>query len=272
MTGNGRRVLLMCATIYPPDADFAVISHSRIREMCIAVTLIGLVWIWLISPPGSGIDRLRGLSINAHRVVEAVEARGVLRAAIANEHLMVFAIAARGEVITDDRIAALAAGMDSDFAELSATCRQRLGLTLAGTQVTGRGLTHVRHLTGLRILLLPQTTTDADVAAIASMTELEQLGLSGSHVTDDGLRHVAQLVSLRRLYLDRTQVTDDGLAYLEGLSQLEVICLDDTQITDPGLMHLAHLAGLRTLQIRRTQVTENGISAFQAVHAARIVH
>ena len=60
-------------------------------------------------------------------------------------------------------------------------------------------------------------TSDAELAHIGQLTQLEQLNLRESAaVTDAGLAHVKGLTRLRILYLRGTQVTDAGLAHIEG--------------------------------------------------------
>ena len=60
-------------------------------------------------------------------------------------------------------------------------------------------------------------------------------GLVGSDGTDAGVAHLKGLTQLQLLELGNTKVTDAGLANLKGLTQLQSLDLHGTQITDAGL-------------------------------------
>jgi hypothetical protein len=137
-----------------------------------------------------------------------------------------------------------------------------------------------------RVYLPSYVGTDATVALLADLTELEELSLSGA--TDDGLKHLRKLKNLRRLrlegrgYTDRcltelkhwpalvelsladTRVTDKGLEHLQAVPQLEVLALrlapfSSSQVTDAGLKHLAKLDKLRFLDLHCCAVTDAGL-------------
>ena len=56
--------------------------------------------------------------------------------------------------------------------------------------------------------------------------------------TDAGVAHLQGLPNLERLDLRRTGVTDAGLAHLKGLTKLAVIDLGGTPVTDTGVREL----------------------------------
>ena len=60
--------------------------------------------------------------------------------------------------------------------------------------------------------------TDADLAPLAGMTDLEVLDLSYTKVTDAGLKHVAKLTKLKQLSVYGTKVSDAGLVHLKGVT------------------------------------------------------
>ncbi len=80
--------------------------------------------------------------------------------------------------------------------------------------------------------------TDAGLAQIGQLENLEQLRLASSQVTDAGMEHLAGLTKLRFLHLLDAPITDAGLDRLHGLTQLESLYLDHTQVTDAGLARL----------------------------------
>jgi len=59
---------------------------------------------------------------------------------------------------------------------------------------------------------------------LSQLPELQELDLSGTHISDQGLPHLYALHDLRRLSLVRTDITPDGLQNLE-------LALPDCQIT-----------------------------------------
>ena len=67
-------------------------------------------------------------------------------------------------------------------------------------------------------------------------------------MTDAGLALLKGLPQLQMLYLYGTQVTDAGLAHLKGLSRLRRIGLSDTQVTGVGVARLK--VALPTAEVR----------------------
>ncbi len=92
---------------------------------------------------------------------------------------------------------------------------------------------------------------------------VEKVRFSGPSVTDADLAHLAGLTNLEGLYLSGTQVTDAGLAHLAGLTNLQELDLGNTQVTDAGLAHLAGLTNLVELYLTNTQVTDAGVEALR---------
>ena len=101
--------------------------------------------------------------------------------------------------------------------------------------------------------------TDADLAPLAGMTDLEVLDLSYTKVTDAGLKHVAKLTKLKQLSVYGTKVSDAGLVHLKGVTSLETLFLAETVIGDKGLEHLTGLGSLQAVELDQTQVTDAGL-------------
>ena len=80
--------------------------------------------------------------------------------------------------------------------------------------------------------------SDAGLAQIGQLENLEQLRLASPKVTDAGMEQVARLTKLRFLHLLNAPVGDAGLDKLHGLTQLESLYLDHTNVTDEGLARL----------------------------------
>lgn len=56
--------------------------------------------------------------------------------------------------------------------------------------------------------------TDAGLARLTALSELEWLTLSGTRITNAGLAHLHRLASLKGLMLANTQVDQTGIAAL----------------------------------------------------------
>ncbi len=59
--------------------------------------------------------------------------------------------------------------------------------------------------------------------------------IQGRNVTDAGLAHLASLTQLQELSLDNTHINDAGLVHLTGMTQLQQLYLDGTQTTYSGV-------------------------------------
>jgi hypothetical protein len=57
--------------------------------------------------------------------------------------------------------------------------------------------------------------TDAALASLAGLSNLQYLNLYGTAITDEGLKHIAGLKQLRRLYLWQTKASYDPAMALE---------------------------------------------------------
>jgi hypothetical protein len=58
--------------------------------------------------------------------------------------------------------------------------------------------------------------TDADLADLSELTDVDVLDLSDTRVSDAGLRHLQRLTRLVLLMLDGTEVTPKGVEELRG--------------------------------------------------------
>ncbi|MFM9962787.1 MAG: hypothetical protein ACKV2Q_16375 [Planctomycetaceae bacterium] len=86
-------------------------------------------------------------------------------------------------------------------------------LNLRGTEVTDKGLEHLKELKSLVRLHLERTKiTDAGLAHLAALENLEYLNLYGTEVTDAGVQSLAGLKKLKKLYVWQTKVTEEGQA------------------------------------------------------------
>ncbi len=84
-------------------------------------------------------------------------------------------------------------------------------LNLRGTEITDKGLEHLKDLKSLVRLHLERTKiTDAGLANLAGLENLEYLNLYGVEVTDAGVQSLAGLKKLKRIYVWQTKMTEEG--------------------------------------------------------------
>lgn len=65
--------------------------------------------------------------------------------------------------------------------------------------------------------------TDADLAGLGFLTELELVKIASNGITDDGVRHLLKLSSLTSLTLYSVNITDDCLDQLARLDSLRML-------------------------------------------------
>ena len=123
-----------------------------------------------------------------------------------------------------------------------AACRKLWGLysiSVSSTQVTAKGIAHLKGLPNLHHLALVRTQlSDAALGQLGGLTKLEDLCLSQTDVSDAGLEHLGEMPRLREMDLSWTHVTDAGLTHLTGLPRLRNLDLSHTQVTDAGVATL----------------------------------
>ncbi|MEN6332849.1 MAG: M56 family metallopeptidase [Phycisphaerales bacterium] len=133
-------------------------------------------------------------------------------------------------------------------------------LSLAGTEVTGEGLGHLKGTPDLRWLCLASTPlNDEGAAHLADLGSLEYLNLRYTKITDAAMAHVARIRGLKWLSLDADAVGDEGMAQLKASTSLQGLSLWKCGITDKGLEPLAGLTNLVVLELVDTRITDRGL-------------
>jgi hypothetical protein len=133
------------------------------------------------------------------------------------------------------------------------------------------GVDYFGHISSVWLYAIA-TDADSALVPVRSLTQLQQLGLSGSSVSDSGLAQLRGTTSLRRLDLDYTKFTDTGLEHLYGLKGLSVLRLNGTRITDAGLARLKGLTNLAELDIAGTHVTDLGLAHLKGLKRLSILN
>lgn len=128
--------------------------------------------------------------------------------------------------------------------------RQLRRLWMENTRVDDFGVDHVRALHGLEWLNFGGTAiTDAGLKKLEGMEHLLWLSVANTKVTDAGIRHVGALKSLKALFLHRTSTSDSGLGPLVSLDNLLDLDLSETEITDVGLVRIGEISTLKRLHL-----------------------
>jgi uncharacterized membrane protein/mono/diheme cytochrome c family protein len=102
---------------------------------------------------------------------------------------------------------------------------------------------------------------DEQIKLLTPLAEqIAWLKLGGTKVTDASLAEIGKLKNLNKLHLEHTAVTDAGLAHLKNLPYLEYVNLVETKITDAGLKNIASMKGLRSVYVWQSAVTDSAVS------------
>jgi hypothetical protein len=119
--------------------------------------------------------------------------------------------------------------------------------------------------------------TDRGVAVLARFEGLKELHLShqlyqregrtniylGPALTDAGLASLKGLKNLEVLSVDGAEITDAGLEALLEMPRLEVLDLSKTKVSDAGLETLKRIKKLRFVRLDGSRVTCQGAQALQ---------
>src|SRR5712691_1561523 len=102
---------------------------------------------------------------------------------------------------------------DDHLVPIKALANLIYSLNLRGTEVTDKGLEHLKDVKSLVRLHLERTKiTDAGLPNLAGLENLEYLNLYSTEITDAGLQTLAGLKNLKKLYVWQTKVTEEGQA------------------------------------------------------------
>lgn len=104
----------------------------------------------------------------------------------------------------------------------------------------------------------PDSTTDADLAPLRSLSNVRAIAIDGTQVTAAGLENLRGLTRLESLSL-AAPLGDEGLAALGGLTNLQDLRLYGPDVTEEGLAHLRNLTRLKRLFVSHTSLTSVGL-------------
>lgn len=163
---------------------------------------------------------------------------------------------------------------DAGLAALSPlSALEELDIASCGN-VTAAGLASLKAFPRLRKLSLPENPTNAGLAHVSQLTELEELSLihwRGDPVTDAGLAHLSGLLRLKRLTLRCLAISDAGWVQLKGLEELKVLGMYGIPVTDEGAKNLAQVKSLEYLDLSTTEITDAGALQLVGMNRLRIL-
>lgn len=144
-------------------------------------------------------------------------------------------------------------------------------LSVSGcSQITDAGLAHIRQLTQLESLDASYTSITGDgLVHLARMDRLIRLRLLSIPIGNEGLAFLSRFAQLRHLSLSDARITDIGIRSLSHLDALEYLYLGDAQISDEGLKHLVNSSTLRILQLDNVPVTDGAVRSFKMLNQLR---
>ena len=145
-------------------------------------------------------------------------------------------------------------------------------LDLSRSEISDISLSHLEHLTGLKVLELTATNVSNEgLNYLQPLKALQGLGLSHCNISGVGLGFLQNLHDLRELWMSGAQLGDADLHTLSGLQKLVQLGMSGTQITDAGLKRLSSLRSLIRIYLFNTNVTQPGIEVFrQLVPGSRV--
>jgi hypothetical protein len=114
--------------------------------------------------------------------------------------------------------------------------------------------------------------TDASLAQLEGLPDLDTLNLGGARIDGSGLAHLRASTKLKWLSLECTHVDDAGLTNLAGFSDLTYLNLLSTPVTDASVDVLLKLPRLEMVVVSGTKLTEAGVKRLRkGLPACRVV-
>ena len=151
----------------------------------------------------------------------------------------------------------------ADFARMS----KLRSLSLGGKgRVSGNGLAALASLTELTELGLDGGgIADDDLARLPPLPKLDHLSLAGSKITGPGLEALRRSPQLKMLELAGSPLDDAGSRFLADVTNVERLVLRRTRITDQALANVAKLSQLRDLDVSNTAITDAGLARLRSL-------
>ncbi len=139
------------------------------------------------------------------------------------------------------------------------------GRQMPTTQVTDKGLIHIKGLVNLTSLTLDGLPiTDEGLGALGEFPNLGILSLKRTKLNGTGLAKLKSLPNLAILNLDDTELTTDGLRAISGATNLQLLSLVGVLMTKEKLKFLKAIPRLNQVDLTSTGLLDEEIDAFRA--------
>lgn len=160
-----------------------------------------------------------------------------------------------------------AAATETGFAVL-AGLKKLKSLSLSGNKnFTDAALAHVSGLTELeRLHIMSSGVTDVGMKHLAPLKNLTYLGLPFAKVTDAGVKELVALENLNHLSLSYSAVGDGALRDIAAFKKLTQLDLASTAVSNAGIPKIVAMKNLRYVDLRNTKVTADGVKALNNQH------
>jgi hypothetical protein len=141
-------------------------------------------------------------------------------------------------------------------------------ILIESTPVSDEDLELLEEIPGLRVLQFDHADnalTDAGMAKLAEMTQIQHLRIRGGNIGDEGLKTLSTMPNLRMLNLPQGKFTDAGLAQLKQLPRLDSLRIGSPKVTDAGIAVLREFPNLRSVHLIDIPITDRGLADLQAI-------
>lgn len=115
--------------------------------------------------------------------------------------------------------------------------------------------------------------TDADLAKLASLTELRKINLAHAKINDIAFQYLKPLkhvVSLNCFYCE--YLTDGAIAYLKEWENLEYLNVRGSEVTSRMFEHIAGMKKLRVLDVGFSRVNDNDFEHLASLDKLEELH
>lgn len=102
--------------------------------------------------------------------------------------------------------------------------------------------------------------TDASIANLKSLHNIQMLDIVGTKVTDDGLSFLKNFPQLQMLFIGNSGFTNNGIAYLKNFPNLYSLMIGGSNINDTTLIYIKEISQLKRLKLIGTKITNAGLA------------
>lgn len=137
-------------------------------------------------------------------------------------------------------------------------------LNIISTRLNDAWMPSLARLTNLKVLTLTNNgkLTDAGMAQLAGLKQLERFNYVGTIMTGQAYAHFDGFTKLTRVSHRGSHIDDEGLMQLcDHLPNLESISLAHAKFTDAGAPNLAKLTKLKGLELGTSKATPQALTA-----------